>query len=132
MKKLYLVLGLLALAGELYAQPIKGAVPYFSEAVYTSSFTCANSQLHSVWISSPSPASLYSIKVSSAGTGDAKFSVYDGVGSTLAIHSKLIDTVRAQTQNQWFYEVQTSSWLGVHNHSGDGIPACIQIIYRNR
>ena len=131
-KAFLFVLGLWALADTVYSQPPIGPGPYMSEAVYTTSFTCANSQIHSVWISSPSPASLYAIKVSSVGSGDAKFSIYDGIGSTAAVDAKLVDTVNARVQDEWFYEVKFSSWLGVHNHSKDGNPACLTIIYRKR
>jgi hypothetical protein len=106
-------------------------VNYDSGAVYTSSFTCANSQLHSVWISSPNAADLYQIKISSIGIGGAAtVSVYDGVGSTST--AKLVDSFSPLVYKDHFYEVGLSSWLGVHSHSQDGVPPCLTIIYRRR
>lgn len=110
---------------------------YNSDAVYQSSLTCAGSTLQSVWVSSPNPASLFSIKVSSPGSGGAFFEVWDGQPSTgqlttATFPSRKVDYVNSMIAGQHFYSISFSSWLGVSNQPGLGNPACLDIIYKVR
>ena len=146
MKKLLAVL-LLFLTGLIYAEgprqgevskSVKQPVDFNSNAVYQASFTCATSQLQSVFISSPFPAGLYQIKVSSPGQGGAYFEVYDGAASTGdaasgSFPARLVDRVNAMLNRDHFYSVSFSSWLAVSNQAPvGGTPACLCIIYRVR
>lgn len=112
---------------------------YASDAVYQSSIQCNGSTLQTIWVSSPSigvnqpnQASLWSIKVSSPGSGGSFFEVWDGVGSTQT--ARRVDYVNSMIATQHFYSVSISSWLGVSNQPGPagGNPACIDILYRLR
>lgn len=104
-----------------------------NESVYWSSYTCNASNLQTVFISSPYPTFLYSIKVSSPGTGGSYVDVFDGLASTAL--ARRVDTFNSMIQMQHFYNIATSSWMGVSNQngpSGTGFAACIDIIYRVR
>ena len=114
------------------SQNVSKTQSYMSQAVYQSSTTCAGSTLQSVWISSPFAASLYAIDITSAGTGNAFFQVFDGEGSTSNAR-RVSQYVDASTERTVWYNVSFSSWLGVFNQSLGGTPpACLDIIYRIR
>lgn len=107
------------------------AATYVSQAVYQSSQTCAGSTLNSVWISSPAPAILHTVNISSPGQGGAYVEIWDGQPSTSA--ARRVSFINSMLAVDKKFDVAFSSWLGVSNQPGPaGTPACIDIIYRTR
>lgn len=146
MKK-FLFIGLLLLSSKIMAAgPRVGEVSksvgtqkeYSSNAVYQASLTCVTSNLQNVFISSPFPAALFSIKVSSPGQGGAYYEVWDGAASTgdvvtSAFPARKVDYVNSMIAGASIYNVSFSSWLGVSNQAPPGgTPACLCIIYKVR
>jgi hypothetical protein len=112
---------------------------YASEATYQSSQTCAASNLQSVFISSPYPAALFAVNVSSPGQGGSFIEIFDGAPSTGDVASgsfpaRRVDYINSMLALDQLYNVSFSSWLAVSNQPGPagGVPACISIIYRVR
>lgn len=122
---------------QIGGQVSKGAAlkagQYVSQGVYQSSQTCAGSTLQSVWISSPAPAILHTINVSSPGSGGAFVEVWDGAPSTATNQARRVSYINSALLLDQTYDVSFSSWLGVSNQAGvGGNPACLDIIYRVR
>lgn len=104
---------------------------YSSNAVYQSSTTCAGSTLQAVFISSPFPAALFAIDITSP-NGGATVEVFDGAAST-ANARRVAYPMNASTGRAYNFNVSFSSWLAVSNQNVvGGNPACINILYRVR
>lgn len=139
-KRIKLVIGMLLFAGVAQAEgprpgevsrTVKAPSQYTSEGVYQSSTTCAGSTLQSVFISSPSAATLYGIDVTSP-NGGATVEVWDGFPST-AQARRMSYPIYAGVYGFHPFNVSVSSWLGVSNQPVlGGSPACINILYRTR
>lgn len=118
------------IGGQVSKSAALKAGSYVSQAVYQSSQTCAGSTLQSVWISSPAPAILHTINISSPGSGGAFVEVWDGVPATAT--ARRVSYINSMLAVDKTYDVAFSSWLGVSNQPGLGNPACLDIIYRVR
>lgn len=140
MKKLFYAIPILLLYGICRSEaPSPGEVTksaarltssYVAETVFQSSQTCASTALHSLWISSPYPANLYAINVSSPASGTSLITIVDGVGGIG--NGRVVSVIDPRTSRQHFYNVAFSSWLGVNSVTTTGAPPCIDIIYKVR
>ena len=107
---------------------------YISEAVYQSSQTCSNSRLDDVVIST-GLVSLYSVNITSPGTGGSFLEIFDGPNSSTAGPARKISAIQTTLSGnfrQHFYEVSFSSQFMMSIQGNGGNPPCVDIIFRNR
>lgn len=117
--------------GEFDKVQVMAPKVYDSQAVYQSSTTCAGSTLQAVFVSSPFPAALFTIDITSPNPG-ATVEVWDGAASTVNAR-RVAYPMNATTGRAYNFNVSFSSWLGVSNQNvAGGNPACINVIYRVR
>lgn len=112
------------------SREVRKADNFNSDAVYQSSQSCAGSTNQSVFISSPFPAGLFAIDVTSPAPG-SYIEVWDGSPSTA--NARRVAYINSAIVGEHFFSVSFSSWLGVSNQPvTGGVTPCISTIYRVR